>query len=67
MKNIPVFGVGNVVELKKAHPCGCSLFTILRVGSDIKIVCNECKRTLILERIKFEKMIKSVKNGEIDG
>ncbi len=67
MKNIPVFGVGDTVELKKAHPCGCSLFTVLRVGSDIKIVCNECKRALIIDRIKLEKMIKSIKSGEING
>ena len=66
MKTIPVFGVGDVAELKKAHPCGCSLFTIQRVGSDVKIVCNECKRTLILDRIKFEKMIKCIINGETD-
>ena len=64
MANIPVFHSGDVVELKKPHPCGNKTFKIVRVGSDIKICCCQCGRTLTLERIKAEKMIKNIISSE---
>ena len=51
--------VGDVVELKKPHPCGEKLFKILRVGSEVRIVCMGCGRDMNLDRIKLEKAIKS--------
>lgn len=63
MKSIPTLIVGNVLELKKPHPCGGKLFTINRVGSDIKLTCNVCGRILTMERIKVEKMIKNINPG----
>ena len=60
MKNIPVFTVGSVLELKKPHPCGNKLFKVVRIGSDIKLTCTGCGRTLLVERIKAEKMIKNI-------
>ena len=63
MKSIPTLNVGNVLELKKPHPCGGKLFTINRIGSDIKLICNSCGRILILERTKVEKMIKNINPG----
>lgn len=51
--------VGDVVELKKPHPCGERLFKILRVGSEVRIVCMGCGRDMNLDRIKLEKAIKS--------
>ncbi len=64
MANIPVFHSGDVVELKKPHPCGNKTFKIVRAGSDIKIRCCQCGRTLTLERIKAEKMIKNIISSE---
>ncbi|MBO5262200.1 MAG: DUF951 domain-containing protein [Clostridia bacterium] len=65
MKNIPTIAIGDVLELKKPHPCKNNLFLVNRVGSDIKMTCMLCKRTLILERVKVEKMIKSITaNGD---
>lgn len=64
MGNIPIIHIGDVVEMKKPHPCGNKTFKILRTGSDIKIVCCECGRTLTLERIKVEKMIKKIVSSE---
>ena len=63
MKSIPTINVGQVLELKKPHPCGGKLFTVNRIGSDIKLTCNSCGRILILERVKVEKMIKNVNPG----
>jgi hypothetical protein len=56
----PIIHIDNILEMKKPHPCGSRLFKVLRIGSDIKIVCTGCGHTLTLERIKLEKMIKKV-------
>lgn len=52
--------VGDILEMKKQHPCGGKHFKVLRVGADVKISCLECSRTLTLDRLKIEKMIKKV-------
>ena len=58
------FSVGDILELKKEHPCGEKKFTVLFAGSDIKICCTGCKREMVLPRIKLEKSIRSVIPGE---
>ena len=60
MANIPRFAVGDVLELKKIHPCGTKMFSVARVGSDIRIICNGCGRDMTLPRIKLEKAIKKI-------
>lgn len=54
--------VGDTVELKKSHPCGNNLFKILRVGSDVRIICERCGRDMTLDRIKLEKSVKKILN-----
>ena len=54
------FNVGDTFISKKKHPCGSSTFRILRVGSDVRIVCLGCERDMTLGREKIEKMIKKV-------
>ena len=54
------FSVGNILELKKPHPCGEKLFKVMRVGSDVRIVCTGCGRDMTLDRVKLEKSIKNV-------
>ena len=48
------------VELKKQHPCGSKVWTILRVGMDIKLRCSGCGHELMLPRSKAEKAIKKI-------
>ena len=43
--------------------CGSELFTVLRVGSDVRIRCLGCQRDLTLERVKLEKAIRKVIAG----
>ena len=65
MAVIPVINVGDILEMKKNHPCGSKTFKVARVGSDIKLVCTSCERVLMLDRIKVEKMIKrTVSKGD---
>ena len=57
---IPTLKVGDILTLKKEHPCGCAKFEIIRLGSDVKIKCTHCARDLELPREKLEKKIRSV-------
>lgn len=52
--------VGDIVELKKSHPCGGTTWEILRTGMDFRIKCQKCGHSLMLSRIKLEKGIKRV-------
>lgn len=54
--------VGDIVELKKQHACGCKDFEIVRVGMDIKFRCTNCNRLIMLDRPTFEKRVKKIKN-----
>jgi hypothetical protein len=57
---IKQFNVGDIVELKKEHPCGSKLWKILRTGADFRIECQGCKHSLMIPRVKFEKSVKKV-------
>lgn len=52
--------VGDIIEMKKQHPCGSKSFTVLRVGMDFKIRCNGCSHEVMVARNKIEKNIKKV-------
>lgn len=52
------------VELKKQHPCGSKIWTILRIGMDIKLKCTGCGHELMLPRSKAEKAIKKLLSEE---
>ncbi len=69
LKEIPKISVGDILEMKKEHPCGARRFSVLRIGSDIRIVCSGCGRDMVFPREKIEKMIKKVfpKEDEHDG
>ena len=52
------------VDLKKPHPCGGRIWTVLRVGMDIKLRCAGCGHELMLPRSKAEKAIKKIVGEE---
>ena len=52
--------VGDILEMKKPHPCGSRRFLVLRSGMDFKIRCTGCGREVMLPRAKIEKNIKKV-------
>ncbi|MBQ7521833.1 MAG: DUF951 domain-containing protein [Clostridia bacterium] len=54
--------VGDVLEMKKPHPCSCKTFDVLRVGMDFKIRCQKCGHEIMVARSKIEKNIKKI-NG----
>lgn len=57
---IETFNLGDIVEMKKQHPCGNKEFEVVRLGADIKIKCTECGRVIMLPRSKFQKDAKKV-------
>lgn len=52
--------VGDVLLMKKQHPCGENKFLVLRSGMDFKLQCINCKREFMIPRVKAEKNIKNI-------
>lgn len=57
---VETFELGNIVQMKKTHPCGTNQFEIIRVGADVKIKCIGCGRIIMLPRGKFQKDAKKI-------
>lgn len=56
--------VNDTLEMKKPHPCGVHEFTVLRVGSDVRVKCLGCGRDMTVGREKLEKSIRKVISSE---
>lgn len=56
--------VGDVLIMKKKHPCGSDSFSVLRVGMDFKIRCLGCGHEVMTARAKVEKNIKRIERTE---
>jgi len=54
------YKIGEIVELKKQHPCGSKQWEITRVGADFRIRCLGCDHQVMLPRPKFEKSVKKI-------
>jgi len=57
---VKVFNLGDIVEMKKTHPCGSKNWEVIRLGADIKIKCLGCARIVMLPRTKFDSGVKKV-------
>lgn len=51
---------GDILVMKKNHPCGGNKMLVLRSGMDFKLRCTECSREFMIPRSKAEKNVKSV-------
>lgn len=58
------FEVGDIIRLKKNHPCGSYEWQILRVGMDFRLKCMGCGHQIMIARKKVEKGIKQIKKKE---
>jgi len=52
--------VGDIVKMRKQHPCGTDEWEVLRTGVDFRIKCTGCGRGVLLPRPKFEKSVKKI-------
>lgn len=58
-----VYAVGDIVQLKKKHPCGSAEWEILRVGADFKLKCTGCGHEIMVPRTMVEKNTKNLKKA----
>ena len=56
--------LGDILEMKKPHPCGSREWLVLRVGMDFRLRCQGCGREVMLPRSKAEKNIKKILREE---
>ncbi len=56
--------LGDVVRMKKAHPCGNPLWQVTRLGADIGLTCQKCQRRVMLPRTYLERRVREVIPGE---
>ncbi|MBR2134539.1 MAG: DUF951 domain-containing protein [Eubacterium sp.] len=56
--------LGDIVVMKKAHPCGSKEFEVTRLGVDYKLKCCGCGREVMTPRVKAQKNIKAVKTTD---
>ena len=58
--DIKTFELGDIVEMKKQHPCGTNEWKIIRMGADVRIKCEGCQHSVMIPRREFEKKMKKV-------
>ncbi len=54
--------VGDIIKMKKKHPCGSFEWEVLRIGMDFRLKCMGCDHQVMLARTKVEKNIKSIRH-----
>jgi len=59
-----VYEVGDIVKLKKQHPCGSQEWEILRVGADFRLKCMGCGHQIMVERKMVEKNTRGIRKPE---
>lgn len=52
--------MGDVVRMRKPHPCGGYEWRVMRVGADIGLKCQTCARVVMLPRDQFERRLKEI-------
>ena len=56
--------VGDILTMKKQHPCGEKRWEVLRIGADFNLRCLGCGREVMGPRAKFEKMVRQIDRKE---
>jgi len=52
--------VGDIVKLKKQHPCGSHEWEVLRIGADFRVKCMGCEHQIMTPRKTLEKSVKEI-------
>ena len=55
------FAIGDIVKLKKKHPCGSFEWEILRVGADFRLKCKGCGHQIMISRKLVEKNVTEIR------
>jgi len=52
--------IGDILKLKKAHPCGSKEWEVLRVGADFRLKCCGCQHSIMISRVLAEKNVREL-------
>ena len=55
-----LYHIGDIVQMRKQHPCGGDQWTVIRTGADFKIKCLKCGRIVMLDRETFLKRVRKI-------
>ncbi|HHT37107.1 MAG: DUF951 domain-containing protein [Candidatus Wallacebacter cryptica] len=56
-----MYNVGDILQLRKKHPCGGDEWEVLKSGVDMRLKCVTCGRVILIPRVKLVKQVKEVK------
>ena len=56
--------VGDILKMKKKHPCGSSEWEVLRIGADFRLKCPGCGHQIMIPRVKAEKNVRGVMHNQ---
>lgn len=56
--------IGDIIKLKKQHPCGSSEWEVLRVGMDFRLKCLGCGHQIMIPRKQVERNIRNIRKKE---
>lgn len=59
-KEMEKIEIGDIISVKKQHPCGSNEWEILRIGADIRLKCIGCGHMLMMPRSKVNSIIKKI-------
>jgi hypothetical protein len=62
-----VFQLGDVVQMKKPHPCGANEWEVIRMGMDIRMKCVNCGRSVLLPRHDFTRNLRKILRRKEEG
>ena len=57
--------IGDILEMKKEHPCGSKRWSVMKLGMDLRLKCEGCGREVILPRRKAESSVRSIKRQNL--
>lgn len=55
--------VGNIIRLKKQHPCGSHEWEVLRIGADFRLKCTGCGHQIMIARSLVEKNLREIREN----
>jgi hypothetical protein len=61
------YGMNDIVELKKPHACGENRWQIIRMGMDIRVKCQGCGHSVLIPRIRFNRIVRKVLSSATEG
>ena len=64
VKGILDVQIGDILVLKKPHPCGSNRWHVVRLGADIGVRCQGCRRRLLMPRSELARRVKSIERGD---